>query len=84
MAIGVVLKPHSTSFWLVTDHSAGEFALNSFITKEDSTIGLDNLQDFNTALHAIVAHDSFPPNLVVQIGCILSLPTNPSTPSVAN
>src|SRR5882724_11259298 len=55
MPIGVIPKHHSTSSCLVTDHSAREFALNNFITKADSTIQLDNLQDFSTALHAIVA-----------------------------
>jgi len=35
--------------------------LNNFITKADSTIHLDNLQDFSMALHAVVAHDGRTP-----------------------
>jgi len=62
--IGMVVKPHYTSFQLVTDHSVRKFALNSFITKEDLTICLDNLQGFGTALCAVVARDSCP-----QPGC---------------
>ena len=59
--IGVVPKPHSTNSWLITDHSTGKFALNNFITKVDSTIHLDNLQDFGMALHTVVAHNSHAP-----------------------
>jgi len=61
MPIGVVPKPHSTDFRLVTDHSAGEFALNNYITKQDSTICLDSLQDFGVALRAVVACDGHSP-----------------------
>jgi len=38
MPIGVVPKPHSTDFHLVTDHSTREFALNNYIAKLDSSI----------------------------------------------
>ena len=38
MPIGVVLKPLSTDCHLVMDHSAGEFALNNYIAKSDSSI----------------------------------------------
>ena len=50
MPIGIVTKPHSSNFHLVTDHSAGKHMLNSFITKEDGLIRLDSLQDFGTML----------------------------------
>jgi len=61
MPIGVVPKPHSTDFHLVTDHSAGKFALNNYIIKADSTIRLDSLQDFGTNLHAVQAQDGHAP-----------------------
>ena len=55
MPIGVVPKLHLTDFHLVTDHSAGKFTLNNYITKADSTICLDSLQAFGTTLHAVHA-----------------------------
>ena len=55
MHIGVIPKPHSTDFPLVTDHSAREFTLNNYITKADSTICLDSLQEFSTTLRAAVS-----------------------------
>src|SRR5882724_13441169 len=54
MPIGVIPKPHSTYFRLVTDHSTRELTLNNYITKADSTIHLDSLQDFGTLLRAAV------------------------------
>src|SRR5882724_12988904 len=57
MPIGVIPKPCSTDFHLVMDHSAGEFALNNYIAKSDSSIRLDSLQDFGTALRAVIACD---------------------------
>jgi len=61
MPIGVMPKPHSMSSCLITDHSAGEFTLNNFITREDSMTHLDNLQDFGTALCTMVACDGHAP-----------------------
>jgi len=61
MPIGVVPKPHSTNIHLVTDHSAGEHALNSFIAHSNSTIKLDSLQDFGSILHAILSQHRHPP-----------------------
>jgi len=61
MPIGVVPKPHSTDLCWVTDHSAGEHTLNSFIACSDSTIKLDNLQDFSSTLHAILVQHRCPP-----------------------
>ena len=57
MPIGVVLKPHTTTFRLVTDHSAGEHALNGFIAKSNVSICLDNLCDFGMTLRAVLARD---------------------------
>ena len=57
MLIGIVLKPHTTTFRLVTDHSTGEHALNGFIAKSDTSICLDNLCDFGTTLRAVLARD---------------------------
>ena len=34
MPIHAVSKPHSTDLWLVTNHSAGQFSLNSMIKRE--------------------------------------------------
>jgi len=61
MPIGVVPKPHSTDFHLVTDHSAGDFTLNNNILKADSSICLDSLQDFEMALRAIIACNGHTP-----------------------
>jgi len=61
MLIGVMPKPHSMSSRLITDHSTGKFSLNNFITREDSMIHLDNLQDFGTTLCAVVACNSHAP-----------------------
>ena len=44
MPIHAVPKPHSTDHRLVTNHSAGEFLLNSMIKQEDiSGFPLDNM-----------------------------------------
>jgi hypothetical protein len=44
MPIHAVPKPHSTDLRLVTNHSAGEFSLNSMIRREDITgFPLDNM-----------------------------------------
>ena len=44
MPIHAVPKPHSTDLRLVTNHSAGEFSLNSMIKREDiSGFPLDNM-----------------------------------------
>ena len=54
MPIGLITKPHSTDFHMVTDYSVGEFTLNNFIMKAGLTICLDSLQDFSMELRAIV------------------------------
>jgi len=48
--IGVVLKPHSTDLRIVIDQSAGPHVLNSWMDKADTSIRLDNLQDFGAIL----------------------------------
>ncbi|EUC55961.1 hypothetical protein RSOL_147840, partial [Rhizoctonia solani AG-3 Rhs1AP] len=49
-AIGAVPKPHSEKYRLITDQSAGTYALNSFINKEDAKVRYDTLQDLGKAL----------------------------------
>src|SRR5882724_9628671 len=61
MPIGVVPKPHSTALRLITDHSASDHVLNSFITRTDSSIKLDNLQHFGTILRTVLAKHGRPP-----------------------
>jgi len=57
MPIRVIPKPHSTDLHLVTDYSAGDHALDSFIAHADSSIKLDNHQHFgSTLLGVIVEH----------------------------
>ena len=54
MPIHAVPKPGSAKFRLVTDHSAGEFALNNMISKEDiAGVTLDNVQDLGNALRVL-------------------------------
>ncbi|TFY58165.1 hypothetical protein EVG20_g8259 [Dentipellis fragilis] len=45
--VGIVPKPNSDKLWLVTDHSAGKFSLNSMIAKpeHDDKVQLDNVHD---------------------------------------
>lgn len=51
MPIHTVPKPGTNKFHLVTNHSAGEYALNNMITKEDiARVTLDNVQDLGNAL----------------------------------
>jgi hypothetical protein len=51
MPIHAVPKPGSSKFHLVTDHSTGQFALNSMISREDiAGVTLDNVQDLGNAL----------------------------------
>ena len=51
MPIHAVFKPGSSKFHLVTDHSAGQFALNNMILCEDiAGVTLDNVQDLGNAL----------------------------------
>jgi len=73
MTIGVILKPHSTDSQIVTDHSAGEFALNNYISKVDSSIWLDSLQDFSMSLRAVELAMSMHPcgfsNLTYWLSC---------------
>ena len=46
----VVPKPHSDKFWLVVDHSAGDYAPNSFIPSEEASVHLDTLHALGNAL----------------------------------
>ncbi|KAF8584363.1 hypothetical protein K439DRAFT_1284925, partial [Ramaria rubella] len=48
--IHAVPKPHSDKLCLINDHSTGPFALNSWISRLDACIHLDNLQDFGVIL----------------------------------
>ena len=51
MPIHAVPKPGSNKFCLVTDHSAGKFALNSMISRDDiAGVTLDNVQDLGNGL----------------------------------
>lgn len=50
--LGLVPKPHSDKFRLITDHSAGTDALNSFINREDVSVRYDNLRDLSNSLLA--------------------------------
>jgi hypothetical protein len=52
MPIHAVPKPGSSKFHLVTDHSAGQFAVNSMILCEGiARVTLNNVQDLGNALH---------------------------------
>ena len=46
----VVPKPHSDKFRLVVDHSAGDYAPNSYIAPEDASVHLDTLHVLGKAL----------------------------------
>ncbi|KAG8990290.1 hypothetical protein FRB93_003266 [Tulasnella sp. JGI-2019a] len=48
--IGVVPKPRSEKLRMVVDQSAGEFALNSYVSRSDAGIRLDSLSDFGQLL----------------------------------
>ena len=51
MPIHALPQPGSKKFRLVTDHSAGQFALNNMISQEDiAGVTLDNVQDLGDAL----------------------------------
>jgi len=51
MPIHAVPKPGSNKHRLVTDHSAGKYALNSMISREDiAGVTLDNVQDLGNGL----------------------------------
>ena len=53
MPVHVVPKPGVKKFRLVTDHSAGEFALNNMISREDvAGVTLDNVYDLGQALRS--------------------------------
>ena len=54
MPIHAVPKPGSAKFRLVTDHSAGMYALNHMISRDDiAGVTLDNVQDLGCALQFI-------------------------------
>ena len=61
MPIGVVPKPHSSGLHLVTDNSAGDYVLNSFITCVDASIKLDDLQDFGSILQVVITEHGCTP-----------------------
>ncbi|THH16009.1 hypothetical protein EUX98_g9370 [Antrodiella citrinella] len=50
MPIHAVPKPHSNKLRLINNHSAGPFALNSFIDKSDVGMRPDNVQDLGRNL----------------------------------
>ena len=51
ISIHAVPKSRSSKFRLVTDHSAGQFALNNMISRKDiAGVTLDNAQDLGNAL----------------------------------
>jgi hypothetical protein len=61
MPIHAVPKPGSSMFHLVTDHSAGQFALNNMISHKDITgVTLDNVQDLGNALRCLRQHRPTP------------------------
>ena len=76
MPKGVVPKPHSSGPHLVTDYSAGDYALNSFIAFSDASIKLDNLQDFGSILWAVITEHGhshtwlFKSNVAATYRCI--------------
>ncbi|KAF8573412.1 hypothetical protein K439DRAFT_1625101 [Ramaria rubella] len=61
--IHAVPKPHSDKLHLmiINDRSAGPFASNSWISKSDAHIRLDNLQDFGAILHNVLRVHGRPP-----------------------
>jgi len=64
--IDAVPKPCSNKLWLINNHSAGMFSLNSWIKKEDRSVWLDNLQDFSTLLQAAQICHSCPPAYIFK------------------
>lgn len=50
--LGLVPKPNSDKFRLITDHSAGANSLNSIISREDVSVHYDNLRDLGSSLLA--------------------------------
>ena len=55
MPIHAVPKPGSKKYRLVTDHSAGQCALNNMISREDiAGVTLDNVQDLGNALRHLL------------------------------
>jgi len=58
MLIHTVPKSGVKKFRLVTDHSAGQFALNNMISRDDiAGVTLDNVQDLGNALRVMRQHD---------------------------
>ena len=58
MPIHAVPKPRSAKFRLVTDHSAGQYALNRMISRDDiAGVTLDNVHDLGQALRLIHLQD---------------------------
>jgi len=52
MPVHAVPKPGTSKFRLVTDHSAGQFALNLMISQDDiAGVTLDNVQHLGNGLH---------------------------------
>ncbi|KIM59837.1 hypothetical protein SCLCIDRAFT_27072 [Scleroderma citrinum Foug A] len=58
MPVHAVPKPGAKKFHLVTDHSAGQYALNNMISRTDvAGVTLDNVYDLGQALHFFfIAH----------------------------
>ncbi|KAH7903103.1 hypothetical protein BJ138DRAFT_1138793 [Hygrophoropsis aurantiaca] len=62
MPIHAVPKPGTDKHRLVTDHSAGNFSLNSMIDRDDiAGVTLDNIQDLGNALRIFRDNDSDAP-----------------------
>ena len=60
LQVGMVTvpKPGSNKHHLVTDHSAGQFALNNMISRDDiAGVTLDNVQDLGNALRYLHQQD---------------------------
>lgn len=65
MPIHAVPKPGTDKHRLVTDHSAGQFALNNMISREDiAGVTLDNVIDLGNALR-FIRHSSENQNLIL-------------------
>ncbi|KAF8587667.1 hypothetical protein K439DRAFT_1614201 [Ramaria rubella] len=80
LLIHAVPKPHSDKLHLINDHSASPFALNSWISKSDARIRLDNLQDFEAILRNVLHEHGHPPAWLWKSevsAAYLQMPANP-------
>ena len=64
--INAVPKPHSCKLQLINDLSAGLFSLNLWIKREDTTLHLDNLQDFSSLLKTARTFLGCPPAYIFK------------------